>query len=109
MAGQPGQQLSEEEVREYAAYHNNQITLPPKFDGVVIENTTAGGPVYRWQTNAEAKAAKDAASDAIKATESDAAMNERVRAEAAKRGVEVPPIPEQPAAPAAPMQSTDRR
>lgn len=101
MAGKAGQQLSDEQVREYAAYHNAQLPPPDKFDGVVVENTTAQGPVYRWQTDEEAKTAKAAADAAVQAVDDDTALTERVRREAARRGVEVPPVPPAPPEPTA--------
>lgn len=100
MAGKAGQQLSDEQVREYAAYHNAQLPPPEKFDGVVVENVSAVGPVYRWQTDDEAKAAKAAADAAAQAFDDDAALTERVRREAARRGVDVPPVPPVPPEPA---------
>jgi DNA-directed RNA polymerase subunit L len=93
MAGKAGQRLSEEEVREFAAYHNAHLPQPEKFDGVVVENTTAQGPVYRYQTDEEAKANKAASEAARKEIDETAALNEKVRQEAIKRGVEVPPPP----------------
>lgn len=96
MAPKSGQYLTEDEIREYAAYHNNQITPPEKFDGVVVDNTTPGGPVYRWQTAEEAKAGEDAAKAALKAVEAEQEISDKVRAEAAKRGVDVPPAPAPP-------------
>lgn len=101
MASKAGQRLTPEEVQEFAAYHNNQITPPAKFDGLVIENTAASGPVYRWETEEEARAGKAAADAASRVAADEAAMTERVRAEAARRGVELPPVPAAPNAPAA--------
>lgn len=91
-----GAVLSDAEAAEYQAYNAAGLTQPDKFAGVVVEATAPTGIVYRYQSAEEAKAA-DAA---IKASADAAAENdrlmERVRAEAAKRGVvaaDVPPPP----------------
>lgn len=98
MARQAGQVLSAEDVREYQAYGNAGLTLPDKFDGVVVDHTNITGPVYRYRTNAEDKAAADAEKATAEAAADAEKLDQRIRAEAAKRGVTVPP----PAAPPAP-------
>lgn len=101
MAGKPGERLTDEEVREYAAYHNRQITPPAKFDTVIDESTAASGPVLRYATTEEVKAAEDATAATLAAAEEEAALDEQIRKEATKRGVEIPPVPAAPVPPAA--------
>jgi hypothetical protein len=102
MTNNAGQRLTDEEVREYAAYHNARVTPPAKFDGLVIENTRASGPVYRWQTEEEAKAGEEAAATAERARLAADEETARVRQEAASRGVALPPVPPPPVPPPPP-------
>ena len=92
-----GQTLTDDDVREFNAYGNQGLTLPDKFAGVVAESIN-GSRIYRYQTAEESKAGDDAAKSLTKAQDDDAALNERVRAEAAKRAI--PAIPPPPAPPA---------
>ena len=102
MSGKPGERLTDDEVKEYAAYHNAQITPPEKFDKVVVENVSASGPVYRWASEAEVKSADAAAESAARSVRDNAKLDEQIRAEASKRVVDVP-VPAAP--PAAPPKS----
>lgn len=93
----PGQTLSPEEVREYQAYGNAGLSLPSKFDGIVVENTDVRGAVYRYATADEQKAADDAARASANATAEHERMMAKVRAEAAKRSApDAPPPPVEP-------------
>lgn len=88
-----GKRLSDDEVRELSAYHAAGIPLPDKYAGVVQDSSQPRGVVYRYATAAEIKDAESGAKAAAIAAEEDAALMERVRAEAAKRGAYVPPAP----------------
>lgn len=97
MASKAGQVLSEAEFREYVDQHNAGVPLDPKFDNVVVESTLPSGPVYRYQTDEEAKASRVAADTAVKTADEEATRLEKVRADAVKRGAAVPPPPLAPA------------
>jgi hypothetical protein len=98
----PGQALSPDEMREVQAYHNAGISLPDKFDSIVIDNTDHRGVVYRHATADEQRAAEDAAKASADATAESERLMAKVRAEAAKRSTPgVPPMPAAPEKPSA--------
>lgn len=100
MAGKDaGRTLTPDEVREYVAYGNAGLARPDKFAGVVFENTSASGAVYRFPTDAERTASEQAASAAEAAAKADADLLGRIQAEAAKRRPAAPDAPDAPAKP----------
>lgn len=88
-----GQVLSPEEVAEYREYNRLSISLPDKFDGVVMDNTMPTGAIYRYPTADETKANEDAAKAAAESAKQAEALTAKVRAEAAKRDAEPLPKP----------------
>ena len=108
MANTAGREMTPDEISDYVSYGNAGLPLPEKFRGVVLENT-AGKHVYRFATAAEAKAGEDAVAAEVAAVEDAQKRTEKLRAEAAKAGVEVLPPPAPPApAPAASGESRGR-
>lgn len=90
-----GQALTAEEVAEFAAYGNQGLALPDKFNGVVAESIN-GSRIYRYPTAEEVKAGEEASKAAEAAQDADTKLNQRVMAEAAKRAaapVAPPPMP----------------
>lgn len=97
-ASNAGQRLSDADAQRYVDHLNAGIPQPDEFDNVVFDNTT-GGAIYRYRTEAERKSASDAAAATAKAQADGAARVDRVRADAMKRGVAVPAVPEPPVVP----------
>jgi hypothetical protein len=92
-----GQALSRDEVLEVQAYHNAGVSLPDKFNSIVIDNTDHRGAIYRHATADEQKAADDAAKASAEAAAESERMTAKIRAEAAKRAVsDVPAMPAEP-------------
>jgi hypothetical protein len=99
-----GERFSDEDIKEFSAYHAAGLTPPAKFDDMVQDNTDPRGPVYRHATEQEQREAKEAADAAEKAAEESKRLDEKVRAEATKRAADlgVAPPPPPPAPPAKP-------
>jgi lactam utilization protein B len=80
-----GERFSDEEIKRYNAYRMAGLAAPAEFDDLVEEHTDPRGPVYRHATAEEMKAGAEAVDAAAKAADEHARLNEKVRAEAAKR------------------------